>query len=499
MLGLPEDDSPLALSSAQDTWSEALKGAEGTLRKLFISHTRVSVSGKPGIHIFVQAVARIRVEHARKVLMYLLESDEECSFGKDKTSVCESVAENCILAIYKDPESKDAGSKMLSGVGINSIALTSADLVYEGSYSYLRGVCDPSWFIISAGVCKYGILPAVPDLASALRVHTAEQTSQTASSGSAPSDDLCSETLATGLVMYYGLWDHTSGQGARVVPGVQEKPSRSSSCPALTSRTADEFKAECTVLHSLVSGFFTRHHFPACSLTWEEDERTLDKMAPAIAFANYYSGLEDAKRKASSGLDSVLGRGTSDSTSEPNAAHPADLALPLSQLMAKMYMNGPPANSAIQSLELLKYLRTRELAQAEMTSNGMANEHVLEVFENSRRSPWGNWSPKNLLPTERAELSVRDGSGKYRWENAATAVAPGVNPSRMRPSDVPAVTLPDFWQWAPHSEWACCQSSQTDAEAWEYAFVWGLAYSHASTVKTFVRRRLWTRTMVFTK
>ncbi len=44
MLGLPEDDSPLALSAAQDTWSEALKGAEGTLRKLFISHTRVFVT-----------------------------------------------------------------------------------------------------------------------------------------------------------------------------------------------------------------------------------------------------------------------------------------------------------------------------------------------------------------------------------------------------------------------------------------------------------------------
>ena len=46
MLGLPEDDSPLALSAAQDTWSEALKGAEGTLRKLFISHTRVKLSVK---------------------------------------------------------------------------------------------------------------------------------------------------------------------------------------------------------------------------------------------------------------------------------------------------------------------------------------------------------------------------------------------------------------------------------------------------------------------
>ena len=61
------------------------------------------------------------------------------------------------------------------------------------------------------------------------------------------------------------------------------------------------------------------------------------------------------------------------------------------------------------------------------------------------------------------------------------------------------IPLPSQWEWedgmAGDSGWQLLRGTHTDAEGFEYAFKWGGGFGRSKTAKTFVRRRVWRRTM----
>jgi len=111
--------------------------------------------------------------------------------------------------------------------------------------------------------------------------------------------------------------------------------------------------------------------------------------------------------------------------------------------------------------------------------------YTLQLFENERRNIWGSWGAKALLPTERHHLSHGGGTGAY----AFVALA-GRGKGKARN---PAVLQPAGWAWA--SAWAL-RHDRCDEDGWQYATAFGLDFGPASSLRTFVRRRVWFRELV---
>jgi len=100
------------------------------------------------------------------------------------------------------------------------------------------------------------------------------------------------------------------------------------------------------------------------------------------------------------------------------------------------------------------------------------------VFENERKSIWGDWDAGHLASVERSNLSHGDGVGSYDWGSDGAVAANSRSPTMVPPVG---------WRWA--EPWRCGD--------WEYARIWGLQFYAEDFFTATVRRRVWGRRCVF--
>ena len=136
----------------------------------------------------------------------------------------------------------------------------------------------------------------------------------------------------------------------------------------------------------------------------------------------------------------------------------------------------PPARR-IQDPEILDDIVEAEHQCRTRLNAGEVMLFELRLFENQRKTIWGNWAADNLLSTERKGLTHGDGTGSYDWQ-------PGVKEPNVAP--------PNGWKWS--GPWRQ-ENKACDENGWQYSVVWGLDFSDSPGVEKFVRRRIWTRNM----
>eukprot|EP00936_MAST-01D_sp_MAST-1D-sp1_P000196 g196.t1 len=137
----------------------------------------------------------------------------------------------------------------------------------------------------------------------------------------------------------------------------------------------------------------------------------------------------------------------------------------------------PPARR-IQDPEILDDIVEAEHQCRTRLNAGEVMLFELRLFENQRKTIWGNWAANNLLSTERKGLTHGDGTGSYDWQ-------PGVKEPNVAP--------PSGWEWS--GPWRQ-EKKACDESGWQYCVIWGLDFSDSPGAEKFVRRRVWTRNMV---
>ena len=124
------------------------------------------------------------------------------------------------------------------------------------------------------------------------------------------------------------------------------------------------------------------------------------------------------------------------------------------------------------------YLAGEKESNVEAAKRRAPNEPVFrqyELYENERWVVIRGWSPKNLLPTERPH-----------WTDAN-------NVSRPRDPE-----LANGWEWGGEWKVSPGDGESCDAAGWQYSWNFGSPNWHPRMNKAdFVRRRRWTRTIVF--
>ena len=136
----------------------------------------------------------------------------------------------------------------------------------------------------------------------------------------------------------------------------------------------------------------------------------------------------------------------------------------------------PPDERLIDTRQL------NQMCEAAETYRRSPARHLVTVYENQRWVIGMDWAGENLLPTERPNLSHKDGEGDYFWTEGYGH---------------PVIRCPEGWEWT--EEWHLVTDQfGCDKNGWEYAQIFSnKLFTHNCGGIDCVRRRMWGRMAVF--